>query len=125
MIDSQVLVYKVEFKRERERERERIDKSVSLELAGLAQERKLEKRYIVASTTVAIPSGNFIIRASPTGTFELFYFTILKLTLSFIPYHFTTLPTSLNSIFFAHLFKYSFLFFVYYFSFTTNLQIAT
>ena len=60
MIDSQVLVYKVEFKRERERERERIGKSVSLELAGLAQERKLEKRYIVASTTFAIPSGNFI-----------------------------------------------------------------
>ena len=108
MIDSQVLVYKVEFKRERERERERIGKSVSLELAGLAQERKLEKRYIVASTTIAIPSGNFIIRASPTGIFELFFFTILKLTLSFIPYHFITLPTSLNSIFFSPLFKYFF-----------------
>ena len=48
------------------------------------------------------------VRASPTDIFKLFYFIILKSTLSFIPYHFITLPTSLNSIFFSPLFKYFF-----------------
>ena len=70
MHDSQILVYKVEFKRERERDK--IGKSVSLELAGLAQERKLEKRYIVASTTVAIPSGSFIISVGHVDTILFF-----------------------------------------------------
>ena len=41
-----------------------------------------------------------------------------KVTLSIIPYYFTTHSTSQNSIFSPILFKYSFLFFFYYFSFS-------
>ena len=43
-----------------------------------------------------------------------------KATLSIIPYHFTTHPTSQNSIFSPILFKYSILSFFYYFSFSIS-----
>ena len=35
-----------------------------------------------------------VLRAFASGFFKLFYFTISKPTLSFIPYHFTSLSTS-------------------------------
>ena len=43
----------------------------------------------------------YVLRALAYGIFKIFYFTILKVTLSIIPHHFTTFPTSQTLFFFS------------------------
>ena len=66
--------------------------------------------------------GNFVIskRAFVSRNAILSYFTIQKITLSIILYHFTTHPTSQN-FFFSILFKYSILFLFFFFFITISL----
>ena len=66
----------------------------------------------------------YVLRALAYGIFKIFYFTILKVTLSIIPHHFTTFPTSQTlflfslylNIFFNYFLLFSSLFIFHSFS---------
>ena len=63
----------------------------------------------------SVDSGfSYLVRASTSSFFKLFYFTISKTTLSIIPYNFPIYPTYPKLYSFTILFKYYFLVFLYY-----------
>ena len=61
----------------------------------------------------------YVLRALAYGIFKIFYFTILKITLSIIPHHFTTFPTS-QTLFLFSLYLNIFLIIFYHFSLSSS-----